>query len=305
MTGAPLLSVVVVVHRMPRQAENTLYSLSPHHQVGVDVADYEIVVVEQESDRMLGRERAEAVAPNVRYLSRPSTGVSPVPAVVLGLEHARGAQLGIVIDGARMVTPRVVQYAMAAHRITPRSVVIVPGYHLGAAEQHTTDAHDEATEEELLDAIDWRRDGYRLFAVSVFFKGRHQRGYLLPLMESNALFCSRADMDAIGGMDERFDMPGGGLANLDLYRRLAELPGTEWWVLPGEGTFHQYHGGVTTVVDADREAKLASFRAQYERIRGREFLMPERRPRLLGAVTGWAMPMLQYSATAVLGELVE
>ena len=50
----PRLSVVVIVHKMPGQAERTLASLGPAYQRGVDPADYEVIVVENQSDQPLG-----------------------------------------------------------------------------------------------------------------------------------------------------------------------------------------------------------------------------------------------------------
>lgn len=292
----PLLSIVIVVFDMPHQALNTITSFSPAHQLGMAAEDYEIVVVENRSDRMLGEEAATGVAANVRYFLRENEGKSPVPSLLFGIEEARADRIGLVIDGARMVTPRVLYYACAAFRITPHAVVGVPGYHLGDSEQHRNPDHDEETEQRLLERVDWHTDGYRLFEIATFFRGRHQYGYLLPLMESNCLFFSRADYDAVGGADPRFDMPGGGMVNLDLYKRLVELPDTQLFVTPGEGTFHQYHGGVTTKADEGREELLAAFRDQYAEIRGGKYTMPLKNPRMLGAVPGWAIPALEYSA---------
>lgn len=294
--AAPKLSIVVIVYKMSRQAENTIYSLSPAHQLGVTAEDYEIVVIENESADMLGAERATALGPNIRYYARPNIGASPVAGIIFGVAATRAPILGLVIDGARMVTPRVVRYALDAFAITEHAMVNVPGYHLGTDEQHANPEHDEAAEQAMLDAVRWTEDGYRLFVVSSYFRGRHQHGYLMPVMESNCLFCSRADYDAIGGADIRFDMPGGGMVNLDLYRQLAMLPHTELFALPGEGTFHQYHGGVTTTADEGREDMLHAFREQYRELRGTNYRMVEREPRLLGAVTGWALPMMKFSA---------
>lgn len=291
------LSIVVVVYDMPRQALNTIRSFSPPYQRYADAAEYELIVVENQSPRMLGAVAAQAAGSHVRYYERPNEGSSPVPAMQFGVEQATGDVLGLVVDGARMVTPRVLHYAQAAFAMTEHAVVSVPGYHLGAAEQHRNPGHDEAAEERLLERLDWQRDGYRLFAASVFFRGRHQHGYLLPLMESNCVFVSRQAFDDVGGLDLRFDMPGGGMVNLDLYKRLVERPGARLFVTAGEGTFHQYHGGVTTRVDEQREEVLAKFREQYLEIRGEPYTMPTASPRLLGAVTGWAMPMLTFSAS--------
>lgn len=291
------LSVVIVVYDMPQQARNTIQSFAAGYQRLVDPARYEIIVVENRSDRLLGEQAATSVAGNVRYFLRENDSRSPVSALIHGVQQARGRSIGIVIDGARMVTPRVLQWALAAFRITPHAVVSVPGYHLGDTEQHRNPDHDEAYEGHLLERIDWMADGYRLFEVSVFFRGRHQHGYLLPLMESNCLFFSRAAYEAIGGVDTRFDLPGGGMVNLDLYKRLVDLPESQLFITPGEGTFHQFHGGVTTRVDGQREDVLAGFRAQYEQIRGERYVMADKAPRLIGAVPGWALPMLDFSAS--------
>ena len=294
------LSIVIVVHRMSRQARNTIRSFTPPYQLHVDAHEYEVIVVENESEDLLGEQAATEIADNVRYFLRPNEGHSPVPALQAGLAAARGRLLCVVVDGARMVTPRVVHYALAAFRVTPHAVVCVPGYHLGEAEQHSNPGHDEEVERRLLEHIDWTTDGYRLFEVSTFFQGRHQQGYLRPLMESNCVFFRRDAYQQIGGVDTRFDMPGGGMVNLDLYKRLVERREAELFVTPGEGTFHQYHGGVTTKADDKREELLASFRAQYAEIRGTHYTFPEKTPRLIGAVPGWAMPALEFSSSYAL-----
>ena len=64
--------------------------------------------------------------------------------------------------------------------------------------------------------------------------------------ESNGLFMPKAMWEELGGLDERFALPGGGLSNHDLYRRACELDGAQLVVLLGEGTFHQIHGGAAT-----------------------------------------------------------
>lgn len=293
---APTMSIVVIVYKMSRQAANTLYSFAPEYQKGVSAEDYEVIVVENESTDMLGEERVLALGPNFRYYARPNLGASPVPAIIFGVEASRGAILGLVIDGARMVTPRVVRYALDAFKLNDHALVNVPGYHLGISEQHKNPEHDQDVEQAMLADSGWREDGYRLFLISSYFRGRHQHGYLMPVMESNCLFAARADYEAIGGADPRFDLPGGGMVNLDIYRQLVELPTTELFALPGEGTFHQYHGGVTTKADQGREELLHEFREQYRQLRGESYTMAEKEPRLLGAVTGWAMNMLRFSA---------
>ena len=77
----PKLSIVVIVYKMPDQAEKTLLSLSPAYQQGVREKDYEVIVVENHSDRLLGAARACQHASNVRYYHRQESQRSPVNAI--------------------------------------------------------------------------------------------------------------------------------------------------------------------------------------------------------------------------------
>lgn len=279
---------------MSRQAENTLFTLSARYQRGVGEEDYEIILVENSSDDLLGEARALAMGKNVRYFLRDEPGTSPAPALNFGVMQARAPTVGLIIDGARLVTPRVVLYALAAMRMERHALVVVPGYHLGSDEQHKSPHHDEAYEQELLASIDWRHNGYLLFEASCP-SGANRHGVFHPFMESNCLFCSAESYGQVGGADERFDLPGGGSVNLYLYRRLGLLPESQIVVLAGEGSFHQFHGGVTTTPAADLDAVLAGHRAQLAAILGHPFEAPKREPILLGAVTSWALPALRHS----------
>lgn len=297
--STPFLSVVIVVHRMSRQAENTLRSFAVPYQRGVAPSDYEVIVVENASSDVLGEGRARATGKNVRYFFREEPGTSPAPALNFGVAQAEGERLGLVIDGARLVSPRVLEYALMALRMDEHGLVAVPGYHLGPSEQQSNPGYDEATEQELLRLSRWTEDGYRLFDVSCM-SSANRHGVFHPFMESNCLFCSRASYERIGGADERFDLPGGGSVNLYLYRRLALLPESRLFVLPGEGSFHQFHGGVTTTPAEDLDAVLLSHRTQLAKILGAPFEAPRREPILLGAVTSHAQPALGYSVERAL-----
>lgn len=291
----PELSLVVVVHRMSRQAANTLHSLSTAYQRSVSSDDYEVIVVENRSGDLLGEAAALSAGPNFRYVLRDEPGVSPAPALNHGARVARAERLGLLVDGARLVTPRVVEYALLAGRMDPRSLVVVPGFHLGSEEQQRAPDHDAAREQALLASVGWPGDGYRLFEISVP-SSANPHGPFHPFMESNCLFCAREDLERIGGVDERFDLPGGGSVNLWLYRRLALLPGTRLVVLPGEGSFHQAHGGVTTTAAPELPEVLQAHREQLARLLGHPFEAPRREPMLLGAVTSHAQTWLRRGA---------
>lgn len=293
MTG-PVISVIVIVYDMPQQAMNTLYTLSRQYQRDIDDVDYEVVVVENRSRRNLDKRQVASLGPEFRYIKRRERGVSPVWALREGIAAARGDVLGLMIDGARMITPGVIRNVADAYRAYPNALVATSGFHLGE-EDHQHRPHDEQMDQELLDSIPWRENGYLLFQVSTI-GGGNPYGCLHPFMESNCMFTTRAALELIGGPDVRFDQPGGGVLNLDLYRELGDRPEAQVVVLAGEGSFHQYHGGVTTRQDDKREALLAQFRERYMEIRGTEFFSPRREPILLGEISPYATPMLHYSA---------
>lgn len=294
----PKLSIIVIVYRMAEQALNTVYSLSIHHQRNVREEDYEIIVIENSSGQNIDTDRLHALGNNIHYLCREEKSVSPAAAINVGLAMCQAPFVGLLIDGARMVTPRVIEYALAAQRIDKDALVIVPGYNLGPDLHHLNKSlnYNEVTEQALLNETNWKLDGYRLFNIANISEA-NPRGVFQPFMECNCMFSSKANWDRIGGADEAFQFPGGGGLNLHMYRSLGILKETEYFfILPGEGSFHQYHGGVSTTERHDREEMLLSPRSQLESYWNGKFKGLEREPILLGAVTAAAQPFLLYAS---------
>ncbi len=289
----PILSVLVIGYQMAIQLENTLYTLSVNYQQEVNANDYEVIVVENESDNNMPDEVVAKLPPNFHFHRRPNTSVSPVPAIEFGLTQCRGKYLGVIIDGAQMLTPKVLKYVLMACRVSEQPLIAVPGYHLGTSQQHEVTNSSELMRQqtEFLSNNDWQGDGYLLFQWACFSPG-NRHGYLHPLMECNAFFCStRAFLD-IGGADYRFQYPGGGAINLHVYRKLGLMKKTRLFLLPGEGTFHQCHGGVTTDKRVDITEKLAKFREQLQEIWGQNFHALRREPMLLGTMNEQSYPFL-------------
>lgn len=292
----PRLSVLVIAYRMPRQVMNTLYSLSTRYQHSVAAEDYEVIVVENDSDAMCNAEEIAALEGNFRYFRRSEGGVSPVPALEFALQQSRGEQLGIILDGAQMLSPRVLEYVLMATRMVEDPVTTVPGYHLGESDQkeHLSSGHSEQVEIARLEELDWRNNGYRLFQFACFSSG-NKAGYLQPMMESSALFCRRDSYINMGGCPPAFDQPGGGSVNLYLYRKLLMRETARLFVLAGEGSFHQFHGGVTTREMEQRETLLKSFDQRLEELYDEPFKSTAREPQLLGAVGYFAQSFLHQS----------
>jgi hypothetical protein len=118
---------------------------------------------------------------------------------------------------------------------------------------------------------------------------------LHPIMECNCVFAAAENFRRIGHADPQFTMPGGGSINLHIYRSLGMLPGTHVFVLPGEGSFHQHHGGVTTSSYADRQAEIERHRVQLHAFWPGGFHSLRRKPNLLGEVALQAFPFLEES----------
>ena len=293
-----LVSFIVIVYKMPDQAENTVRSLSCAYQQGVTEADFEVNVVENHSSALLGEERATRHGGNVRYFLREETSASPVPSINFGAEQARGTHITIMIDGARMLSPGVVSYMHAACRLSETAVVAIPGYHLGRKMQQEAmlEGYDHAAERELLNSIDWLNQGYRLFEIACF-SGTSSGGFFRPFGESNCICVSREMWHTLGGFDPAFDETGGGQVNLDFFKRAALEPDSVLVILPGEGNFHQFHGGITTGTrGAERLKAMQDHFDQYAELRGGPYRPPNKRPVYLGSFPDGAARFLEHSA---------
>jgi len=270
-SARPEISVVVVVHNMAREAPRTLYSLSAAYQRQIGADEYEVIVVDNGSSPPLGANAFEGLAGNFRLIRLDSAPPSPAHAINVGLAAAHGAVVGVMIDGARIASPGLLHFARTGARLYPVSVVATLGWYLGFDQQRwaAEAGYNVAREDALLASIDWPNDGYRLFEISALDEPSID-GWFTTMSESNALFLCRESWDALGGVEERFDAPGGGLLNIDTFRRAIELPGSKLVVLLGEGTFHQLHGGIATNARVeDLSASLGKWRKQYEDIRGK------------------------------------
>jgi len=296
----PDVSVIVVVYNIPREAPRTLRSLSADYQRHIDGDDYEVIVVDNGSDPPLDPQCIAGLAGDFRLVRIDQASPSPAAAVNQGIALARGDVIGVMIDGARLVTPGLLDFARRGARLHDEAVVATLGWYLGPGFQRESmlRGYDQANEDALLAAIEWPKDGYRLFEIAALDESSED-GWLRPITESNALFLRRELWQRLEGFDERFDAPGGGLVNLDTWRRAVELPDVQVVLLLGEATFHQLHGGVATNSPPRRQRdNLARWSSQYERLRGRPYQAsrPRETPICLGTLPQPAFARLVRAA---------
>lgn len=293
---APLVSVVVVAYNMARELPRTLATLVTPFQQGLAAHELEIILVDNGSTIPL---KANDMPPEVRLIHMEAPSSSPVRAVNRGIKEARADLVGVLIDGARMASPGICRHAVAAAKLHKRPIIATLGFHLGAEVQMQSiqKGYGQEVEDQLLDSISWRENGYDLFSISCF-AGSSKKGWFQPIAESNALFMPRGLWEELGGFDEKFDSPGGGLVNLDIQVRACALPDSQLITLLGEGTFHQVHGGVATN-SKDPKASWDRFHAEYMRIRGIPYEIPSTPSLYLGEIA----PQVRKSIKDSIAEL--
>jgi tetratricopeptide (TPR) repeat protein len=273
----PDVSVVIVAYNIPRELPRTLLSLSANYQRHIAPEDYEIIVVDNGSDPPVTPQLLEGLPGNFRLIRIDHATSSPAQAINRGLAAAQGRVIGVMVDGARIATPGLVYFALQGCHLYERAVVATLGWYLGSDSSQRwaiANGYDHAGEDALLASIDWPSDGYRLFEVGALDESSID-GWFAPIAESNALFLHRQIWQDLGGADERFELPGGGLLNLDMFKRALELPRAELVILLGEGTFHQFHGGIATNANIDTFPKtIGRWFTQYSAIRQQPWSYP-------------------------------
>lgn len=289
----PILSVIVAFYNMEREAPRTLYTLSSTYQRGVSESDYEVIAVDCGSDTPLDEAMVRSFGKQFRLVRMPPNP-SPAASINRAALSSRGELITICIDGARMLSPGILRLTLASFRAFENPVTATASMHLGPGIQRKTilEGYNSKVEDQLLESIDWRSNGYELVKISAL-AGSSENGWFYPLHESSCVTVRKDTLIQLGGLDENFTSPGGGLVNIDYYKRAVDYC-TESVVLIGECTFHQIHGGVAT--NSTNDSVILKFLDEYQKIRQEPFRPTQKLPFLIGSVTPESSRILSESA---------
>jgi glycosyltransferase involved in cell wall biosynthesis len=276
------LSVVVIFYNMRREAQRTLFSLSPAYQNNTDSFSYEVIAIDNGSTEPLDKNFVKSFGNNFRYVYFDTSVSSPCKALNYGGQIAQGRLITLCIDGARILSPGILYYSMMASRIYENPFIYTLSMHIGSKAQNylAEEDYSQSDEDKLIDSVDWEQDGYTLFDISSVALSSG-KGYFSKINESNCVTMPQATYLKLGGFDERFKSAGGGLTNLDFFNRLHQIQDTHPIMLLGEATFHQFHGGTATNVPM-KDHPWKKMEEEYQSIRGKPFGAHYRQPTYFG-----------------------
>lgn len=295
------LSVVVIAYNMAREIPRTIRSLSVDMQQNILADDYEILIIDNGSSQPFDEMACLQWGSNISIHHFANPTVSPVPAINYGLSLAKGKLIGVWIDGARLASPNLLSMALNASRMHTKPIVGTISFHLGPDWQHRSilNGYNQAIEDKLLESINWAKNPYALFDISVV-AANAEEGWFGSISESNALFLTKEHWDELGGFDVRFEQPGGGLVNLDTWKRAVNSANSQLFVLLGETTFHQIHGGIASNSTGNSLLQsLKQFQDEYERIRGESYTAVAINPIYVGTAHLPALQSIEWSARQV------
>jgi len=275
------LTLIIAYYNIPQHIERTLMSCAPAYQKAPK-DKIEVIIADNGSTDPLP-DNLQKRFPFVSKIIRTEGKPSPVFALNDAIKHAKFSMIGLMIDGAHLLSPGIFRNTRGIAQMYARPVINVPQYYLGKVSQNLNpklNAWDRETW--WLNRLNWPEKGYSLFRFALF-PGENITKSRTDAIESNCLIARREVFEKCGAFDERFDEPGAGFANLEIYTRLTNHKDNSFVMFPGEGSFHQDHDGTTTRKSPEeRDVMVQKFRNKYAKITGIETLPNVRSPMVYG-----------------------
>src|SRR5208282_1648981 len=161
--------------------------------------------------------------------------VSPATAINAACREVAGEHLLVIIDGAHIVSPGVFELTQRAFALFPSAFAVTVPFHLGPKRQNISmlEGYNQTLEDKFLEHSGWKTNGYALYRIAGDFSDGNL-GWFGRLSESGCFGIRKSDFLEMGGFDERFQSPGGGLVNLDFFLRAVSNPKMQYVMLLGE-----------------------------------------------------------------------
>lgn len=187
----PIITIIINFYNNEREAPRSLYSLSTKYQLGVSESDYNVVVIDNGSSKPLKENVVKEFGSNFSYQYYQSTHPSPCEAMNAAAKAATTPYVMLIIDGAHILSPRVLDYTVKAIKAYDNPVVLTLPLHLGPYMQFYSalDGYNQSVEDELLNSIPWKENGYLLFSISNL--PNYERNFFSSLYESNCFTLSK------------------------------------------------------------------------------------------------------------------
>lgn len=274
------LSAIIIFHNGIREAQRSLYSLSAKYQIGVLETDYEVIVVDSNSTNKLSQNFVNKFGSNYKYFDVSTNYPSPSKALNFGLSIANSQFTLIMIDGAHVITPKIISMSIEILTLKSNSFTYVKAYHIGKFSQNFSleNGYNQKEEDLLFKQSNWPNFPYNLFKISNF---EQTKSILYKTIESNCFCVQKTYLTQINALNERFQTKGGGFLNLHIFKQLIHEKNCQPICLVGEGSFHQFHDGVTTNVPINNRP-LIEMENEYLEIVGEKYTPPSYIPFLYG-----------------------
>lgn len=298
------LVVVVNFFNMRREAKRSLVSLTADYQLGVSVKDYRVIAIDNGSTDPLNATWVRSLGDNFDYSYFETISCSPVAALNRAVEHTNAELVMCCIDGARILSPGIVRYSLIATKTCAHPFIYTLAMHIGHKPQNQLlmEGYNQQKEDALIESVDWQTNGYKLFEISSLALSNSSGFFSRSITESNCFTMYRSDFLELGGFDERFSGPGGGLANLDFFKRVHADARFSPIMLLGEATFHQFHGGVATGSPIS-DHPWSQMSQEYTRIRSTAFAPENRQPEYYGSITPEASRFIRTGSSISVAKL--
>jgi len=268
---------------MQREAKRTLLSVTSSYQ-DVEKKYYDVIAIDNGSSKPLNKSWVESFGSNFKYIYYDTSSPSPCAAINNVVKNVETKYVMICIDGARIFSPGIIKNTLHVIENYANPYVYTINMHIGSKPQNISiiEGYNQKVEDQLLDTINWKKDGYSLFNISSV-GGASGKGYFSLQKESNCYSLKLNDFNYFEGLSERFTSKGGGLTSADFFNRINEDYKFQPVLLLGEGTFHQFHGGAVSNRKPLTKTR-SNILKEYKVIRGKQYSAKFRDPIYYGTL---------------------